>query len=479
MMSSDEIVFQVVVVMPDGSETPIPMTRKLMNIGSREGQDIVLLDDHIQPNQGRILVRAGNTESVLYIDLVNVGSAPQQWQVGQVLHIGSYRLRLEHYAPELQAVSDYQAPVKASNGNGNGHSKLPQDFLRQVIRGDLPPRPSSRISPAAEAQKATLVDVPIEPADLTTQRITPITPEEAPVAAVPDDIEPIAPSEVTPARDLHFFADDDNWQTQPYVPPLHQLDEEFDPNTQPKSWAYQANLGAQVTLNPVKAVPGERVRVPLSVRNANEFPIEVRVMLTGLPMGWEVLSAPLLPLKANEITLTDLVIQTQPGQTEAVIDAMVHLKDMTMQGVSTQAPLQFALRRDADLVGWLEPDQTVDGEPAYLHLQNHTRSAVTVFLNGGSDSDNLRLRLAETRLDVPPGQAVRVAVQFGVSQRPLLRAGQRNFWISAQQGTRAPLDYTSTVKIQPRLRVIPLLAVLLIGIISAVVLYALLTSSFN
>ena len=470
MMSSDEIVFQVVVVMPDGGETPIPMTRKLMNIGSREGQDIVLIDDHIQPNQGRILMRAGNTESVLYIDLVNVGSAPQQWQVGQVLHIGSYRLRLEHYALEPEAVGDYSAPVKASNGNG--HSKLPQDFLRQVIRGDLPPRPSSRISPSAEAQKATFIDVPIEPADLTTQRITPIMPEET-----PDDFEPVVPPEVTPARDLHFFADDENWQTQPYTPPLHQLDEELDPNTQPKAWTYQANLGAQVTLNPVKAVPGERVRVPLSVRNANEFPIEVRVMLTGLPTGWEVLSAPLLPLQANEITLTDLVIQTQPGYAEPLIDAMVHIKDMTVSGISTQAPLQFALRRDADLVGWLEPVQPVDREPVYLRLQNHTRSTVTVFLNGGSDSDDLRLGLDENRLDVPPGQAVRVAVQFGDSHRPLLRVSERNFWISAQQGTRAPLDYTSTVKIQPRLRMLPLLVVLLIGIISAVVLYALLTNS--
>jgi hypothetical protein len=156
---------------------------------------------------------------------------------------------------------------------------------------------------------------------------------------------------------------------------------------------------------------------------------------------------------------------------------MVHLKDMTMPGISTQAPLQFALRRDADLVGWLEPVQPVDGEPAYLRLQNHTRSTVTVFLNGGSDSDDLRVGLDENRLDVPPGQAVRVAVQFGVSRRPLLRASERNFWISAQQGTRAPLDYTSTVKIQPLLRVLPLLAVLLIGIISAVMLYALLTSS--
>jgi hypothetical protein len=50
-------------------------------------------------------------------------------------------------------------------------------------------------------------------------------------------------------------------------------------------------------------------------------------------------------------------------------------------------------------------------------------------------------------------------VRFGVSRRPLLRSAASIFWVSAQQGTRAPLDYSGTVRVRPSVGITLLLAV--------------------
>ncbi len=490
-MSSDEFLFQVVITEPDGSKRSVPLTHKLMNIGSRDGQDIQLQDLSIDPTHARILLKSGSTDSVLFIDLANAGSPPRHWQVGEVIAIGDYQLRLE-LAAVPEPVTENQPII--SMPNGNGHSKAPQEFLREMIRGEALSRPSARPSRIMEANQPTVVDSQpemIDQADPTTEHMLPIAnpaliergdsapilpllPEDEMLQDAQSSDEVFLPA-VIPARDVLFSADDDDWHTQPYTPALQQLDEEFDPDTQPKDWTVHANLGAQVTLNPIKAVAGERVRVPLSLRNGNRFAMDVRVTLTGLPGNWTILSPPHIHLNPHETSLNNLVIQTQPT-TQETLEALVHIKDLSTASISTHVLLQFALRQDADLVGQLEPAQPKDSDPVYLHLQNHTRSAVTVFLNGGSNSDDLQLGLTENNLRIPPGQSARVAVQFVVKRRPVLRTTQCTFWISAQQGTRAPLDYPGSVRIQPLLGVILLLV---IALISAIVLVAFLTSIFN
>ncbi len=282
------------------------------------------------------------------------------------------------------------------------------------------------------------------------------------------------------------LADTQNWQlpltsededqiTQPYVPAhgaLPLIEALIDEYTQPKDYHYHSNFSAQLTINPVNVVPGERVRVPISIHNGNAFNAEVRVLVAGLPSGWECAPVSRLPLRPGEVRGVDLVLQTRPGFQQTAAELLVLVSDVLSPNIAIQLPLVVALKREANLTGRLEASLVRDKDTAYLNLQNHTLAETQVFISGEVQGGEADLLLPEYAFQLAPGQSIRVPARFRTHRRPLLREQRHEFWLSAQQGSRAPLDYTGVVRVMPRLGWLPLLILLLIVaevIIAAVV----------
>ncbi|MBZ0293642.1 MAG: hypothetical protein K8L99_13830, partial [Anaerolineae bacterium] len=285
--------------------------------------------------------------------------------------------------------------------------------------------------------------------------------------------EPVELSEDT----LPYLAEDEALDTQRYsgIPSPAPAPSSVVPQyTQPKDWVYYSNLSAQLTLNPVNVAGGERVRVPLSVRNGNQFSVEVRVAVTGLPSDWQIWLETSLRLFPGEIRPVDVVIQTRPAPQPVTINAVVHINDLQTPDTALQLPLAVVLKREIDLAGRLEPEPMDADQGGALCLYNHTLARVETFVSGKSMSKTVDLMLPQTMFQVPSGQEVRVPLRFEVRHRPLLFSTMHTFSITARQGSRAPLDYTGRVQVRPQ---VSWLALLLLLILIAVVVFIVLRAA--
>ena len=223
-------------------------------------------------------------------------------------------------------------------------------------------------------------------------------------------------------------------------------------NTQPTAWIAAGFLIAQLTINPVNLAPGERVRIPVSIHNKYSHPVELEIDAIGLPKEWAILSSPRLKLSSGELQGHDLVLQTQSLPTQDGVDIMICMSDVLSQQITLNVPLRIVFKNAPNIVSWLDPAVLHDSGPNFLKLQNHTLTNTTVYLAGGSHSDNVRVVPAQTSVEITPGQTVNIPVNFAVKHRRLWQSTSSEFWISAQQGTRAPLDCVGTVRIQPQVR---------------------------
>jgi hypothetical protein len=223
--------------------------------------------------------------------------------------------------------------------------------------------------------------------------------------------------------------------------------------TQPKNWMYTGKLSAQLAFNPVNLAPGERVYVPIAVRNEYSHSVELHVTVAGVPQEWITLSAPRLTLAPNEINTLDLIIQTPSSVTQPTINAVIRLSDVITPNIALNVPLSIVIKRAPDLVGWLDPAEINDPGPTYLYLQNHTQALLRVFVAGHCSTEGIHVVTNADWVDIPPGQVAKVPISVDIRQRPRLRGTQCQFWVTAQQGTRAPLAYAGVVRVRSSLGV--------------------------
>lgn len=256
---------------------------------------------------------------------------------------------------------------------------------------------------------------------------------------------------------------------------------EFDEATQeggalrtlPKDWHITDSLSAQCTVNPIYMVPGERVRIPVSVKNGYERPLDLRLHLAGLSRDWFT-----LPVEARRIEpralLAMYVILHPPAQVDhEIMEAMLRLSDHSAPDAALTLPLKIVFKRQVNLAGSIQPAKVRYGEAAYFEIQNHTLGATTVHLEGHAETPGLRVSLEHPQIDLLPGQTVTIPVRFEAEYKPLLRAVEHRFAVTAAHENRAPLDFPGKLRVNPRIPgfiALPAMGMLLAGIFLALFL---------
>jgi hypothetical protein len=244
----------------------------------------------------------------------------------------------------------------------------------------------------------------------------------------------------------------------------------------PKDWQKLGRLSAQLTVNPVIFVPGERVRIPISVRNEYDQKLKVRAHIAGVPRDWITLPEYPLTLKPREVAAFDIIVQTPLQVNVTAVDILIRLSDADAPNAVLALPLQLIFRKESNLIGRLDPHEINDNDHTYLYLQNHTKAATVVFVTGHIELKGIHIIPADSQIKLPPGQTTRIPVSFDVVRRPLLVERQYDFAVSASQGKRAPLDYSGVVTVRPRLRLLPLILLTVMAIVLALAIILALTN---
>ena len=334
-----------------------------------------------------------------------------------------------------------------------------------ALEGD---RTTQRVTQARKVIDALQADAAPQPPAIPEEMLLPADDDFSTQMWQPDEEQGTQP--YTPTNGAQLVIErlpDENEGTQPYTPAngaqpmIERLMESYAPST---DWHYNTNLSAQLTMNPVTVVVGERVRVPVSVHNGNVFGTTVRLVVAGQPGGWESAPTPRLTLQPGELRSADLLIQIRPDIQQPALELAVLVSDVMNSDITVQLPLKLVLKRDLSLSGRLEKALVRDKDTAYLSIQNHAAAEAQVFIGGQAEGGEVEVVLPENELWIGSGQSVRVPVQFRAQRRPLLREKRRAFWLAAQEGSRAPLDYRGVVRVAPRLGWLALLILLFIGI---------------
>jgi hypothetical protein len=337
--------------------------------------------------------------------------------------------------------------------------------------GFLPAAEKLPAFPAAEAHAEADEATPTErPPDAPAPYFPPVEP----LPQAPAPLDHLTEPEASPAPPTAPEVDD-FWQRPappgpdaPQTAPMHEVYTAFFDGAQPtqpgaavapggvgedtlrKDWRYAGHISAQLALNEVRLSPGQRVRLSISLRSQYPQPVQVEVFITGLPAGWFGLGEEALRLQPGEVHPVDAIIQPPPNVGEGVIDAVVRINDSAAPGVGLALPFKVTLRREPNLSGWLTPARITDPGPAHLHIRNHTQEAARVFIGGGGWGEGLRVLPTYPDLILPPGETLIVPVRVETEERPNWFGKTRDFWVSASQGSRAPLDFPGQVRIRPR-----------------------------
>ncbi|MFN8376545.1 MAG: LysM domain-containing protein [Anaerolineae bacterium] len=253
-----------------------------------------------------------------------------------------------------------------------------------------------------------------------------------------------------------------DYHTEIYKGPIYEppLDTNSVENTMPKQWQTAGMLGAQLTITQIQLAAGERVRVPLSLRNDYPHKLELQTLITGIDESWVTMSEPTIVLRPREVRLVDMVFFVPPPVYQERAELNLLLVDVNQSDIRMNLSLFVIFKRTPDLIGKLEPATLRDGQTAFLKLQNHTQGVARVFIAGSSPSARVRVLPQQSELHLPPGQTAQVPVKFAVDRRPLFSGAVQNFSVSAQQGTRAPLDFPGKLRVRPHMSCLTVLILL-------------------
>jgi hypothetical protein len=266
------------------------------------------------------------------------------------------------------------------------------------------------------------------------------------------------PTEVMPL--LERFAQDN---ASPYVAPLTGNE------TLPKNWQSAGKLSAQLPAESVNLVAGERIRIPVSVRNEGASTMQLRVHIAGLPRGWDAGFDGMSMLEPGEIRSLDVILETRSPFEQAYLDTLLRIHDQFAPDNYLTLPLRLNFKTAPNIVGRLSPSRLVASQTAYLNLHNHTQVTVSTFVAGHSESPDLHIIPAQTHLDLPAGQNVEIPVDVLPMSRPWFRGKDLRFSVSLRHGNRAALDYPGVARVRPRisLNALLLLLTLLVALFAA------------
>jgi hypothetical protein len=486
---SEEIrfVYQVVahrIHSENGSALRSRLTNKPFHIGSGASSDMRLEESGILPTHIRLLLTT--TGQVMLANLGAAGSVtlddqslpaytPTTWKPGSVAQIANYQLELSAVTlGDDGLVEHVRRAVITQDNNAVSES----DFSSTLDEMDFQPPPSNptvmfpdeqlddedEFSPDStlpdESELPDYDESPREEIPQSTMELGSPFEEE-----VDGDTE-LMPFEVAQKNDLAVKM------------PLPTIDDDDEQllDTLPKDWQKLGRLSAQLTVNPVIFVPGERVRIPISVRNEYDQKLKVRAHIAGVPRDWITLPEYPLTLKPREVAAFDIIVQTPLQVNVTAVDILIRLSDADAPNAVLALPLQLIFRKESNLIGRLDPHEINDKDHTYLYLQNHTKAATVVFVTGHIELKGVHIIPADSQIKLPPGQTTRIPVSFDVVRRPLLVERQYDFAVSASQGKRAPLDYPGVITVRPRLRLLPLILLTVMALVLALAIILALTN---
>ena len=499
MYDGDSFFYEVIATHRDGSVVTANLSLKQsVSIGSNTNAKLRLSGFQILPIHADLLVT--DKDEVLVVNLGESAAMllngkdvptfiPTKWTTSDRLRIGDYEVRVvtgQAQVGKLLSAAQASIPGRNSVEFAVDTDVLPRSGLSQENSTDLLPLQLQDNTTSSQSVNATGKDITEETtwhpqlaASINTRDEDKIRTDVIPQAIPQGSLPPRDVTEETtwrpPLPEIvidPFPAEESGtepWQigevTAPYVPEEGRTERYLAvvpgfnsvsipsplENTLLKNWAYSDKLSAQVTLNPINVATGERIRIPISVRNENTHSVDLHVIVAGLPSGWTILSKPRLQLGAGEIRSLDLILQTQPTVAQPALDLALRFTDMLTPRITLTLPLRLILKRTPDLVGWLDPSNIRAPGPAYLYLQNHTQSTAKIFIAGYSETIGLHVVVGATWIELPPGQITSVAISVDIRHRPLLRSVHYPFWVSAKQGNRAALDFAGIVWVRPRL----------------------------
>ncbi len=463
-------IYQVIVRRPGSSARSVTLAGKPLHFGSGIHVDLALAGADIPSVAGRLFVSGG--EQVM---LFNLGAAltldgllvpelePTIWKPGGRLGLGAYTLELTTVAAAAPGVNNDETPLEA------------QPLV------DMPTMQPKSVKTKAPVSMTAVPELPPEIHSYSSRR-PPVPPMPSPAARYADDeadtligsVETEAPLALKPVvknGNGHWSAYSENRQVTQAAPVILENDslEAHEGFTRMKHWLVQDKLGAQLDLKAINFAPGERIVLPLSVRNTYPHPLELAVSASGLPDDWAIVDAPVLMLDAGELKGFEVIINTRNAGDVKHLEAVLKLYDRVTPEINIHLPLPITLKNQPDVTGGFDqPRARVPGN-VYLTLQNHTLSAIKVTLSIGQHDPALRVILPHPEVELIPHQKVRLPVSVEAIQRPRFARRLSALHISAQQGSRAPLDLGTTVSIQPSVGYLPLLP-LVIGLLGLGVL---------
>jgi LysM repeat protein len=453
-------------------------TRPLL-IGSSKNASLMLDDPLILPVHMRALL--STTGQVVLTNLGKEGTValngemiaplvPTVWKPGLAVSVGEYTLELltlieesgsaqvERVRPEVitqnsEIVPDPDASIILSSLNPERSLEQSQLLQERPVISTI--RPDDVFPPVAQPLPPAVNRTTPPPAAHTGQPAVSQTGRQPPAARTP---LPTLDEDAGESRETEAIPVD-----------LFQRGAGGANDTLRKNWQTANGLDAQLITNPVYLVAGERVRIPVSLRNQDTAPMKLRLHVAGLPKEWQVGADDVIQLAPGEIRSAGIVLQTQPSFMQSSIEAVIRVSDQERTDRFLMLPLNLNFKSAPNIVGKLAPERIAAPGTTYLTLHNHTLVPVTVFLTGHSPSADVRISPAQPQVQIPPGQFVEIPVRGEALRRRWFGAASYPFAVAVQQGQRATLDYPGTVRVRPRIPALPL--VLLLLVIAAVIAF--------
>ncbi len=459
------MVYQVIIRRAGSMPQNVTVGEKLLHFGSGKNSDLVLADETLPAIAGRLFMSSGN-QIILFnlgahftLDGTQVPSLePTIWKPGVQLQIGNYSLELKIIDIPISKITPDETPLRED----------PQTTRPPIVFA-APVQLSAAVMPNALPEVSTYVSLHA-PAGSVSRLTGQMGEEDKKTIKDIDSFRALDISEVEVTEPVEtgakqWFGYSADRQTQA-MPPIIEDDtlEDKEGFTRFKNWMEQDKLSVQLGLKTVNFAPGERIMLPLSVRNNYSHPLELLVSVVGIPADWVIDDAPIISLAAGELKTFEVVLLTRPTTLTMQLDAFLYLTDRVTPEISAHLPLPITLKDQSDLTGGFEQSRTLVPNNVYLTLQNQTLSTVKIRLSIGPHDSALRVVLPNSEVDLAPYQKVRIPIRVDVVRFPLFVSHNCALHISAQQGTRAPLDLATVVSVQPSL-LRYLLLIIIIGLL--------------
>jgi LysM repeat protein len=436
------------------------VTAKPLLIGSSKNAGLMLDDPLILPVHIRALL--STTGQVVLTNLGKEGTVtlngevipplvPTVWKPGLVVNVGEYNLELLTLIEENGSAQVERVRPEVITQN----SEIVPDPDASIILSSLNPGRSLEQSQFLQERPVmnTLTPEDVQPPPTNQTGVVPAHQASSPLPALDEDVGESRETEAIPV-DLYqrgFGGANDSLR---------------------KNWQSANGLDAQLITNPVYLVAGERIRIPVSLRNRDSRPMALRLHVAGLPPEWQVGQDEVAQLAPGEIRSAGIVLQTQPSFAQSSIEAVIRVSDQSAPERFLMLPLNLNFKSAPNVVGSLAPARIAAPGTTYLTLHNHTQVPVTVFVTGHSPSPDARILPAQPQAQIPPGQFIEIPVRAEGLRRRWFGAVSYPFSVAVQQGQRAMLDYPGTVRVLPRIPLLPLVLLLLL-IAAAIAFFAL------